>query len=236
MLCRKRYEYTWDNKQKLTSEDNYQYSENGKHTYKSFKSYGGSNNPLKTYEYDENGNVIKYSVFYNGVSTDRHFVATFEYVKLSDYTPPQEIPQVVTSKKEDSTEKAAQNGGAKSTLVESRKNSEFSYGVYSDCVKITGYNGAGGKVVIPTSIDGLPVASIGNIFRANVSITEISIPDGILTIIDDEMFNGCQNLVSVNIPNGVTSIGQAAFYNCDSLQSITIPNRVSASHRISRWS
>ena len=37
-----------------------------------------------------------------------------------------------------------------------------------------------------------------------------------------------QSLVSVTIPNSVTSIGGYAFYSCDNLTSITIPNSVTS--------
>ena len=46
--------------------------------------------------------------------------------------------------------------------------------------------------------------------------------------IDSYAFNGCSNLISIDIPNGVTNIGYSAFYNCSSLTSITIPNGVTS--------
>lgn len=54
-------------------------------------------------------------------------------------------------------------------------------------------------------------------------------------IIDDEInkidcgaFSNCSNLISITIPNGVTSIGEHAFSGCSSLTSITIPNSVTS--------
>ena len=57
---------------------------------------------------------------------------------------------------------------------------------------ITGYVGAGGAVVIPASINGTPVTAIG----------EAAFSPG---------YRGNQSIISVTIPDSVTSIGQRAF-------------------------
>ena len=60
-----------------------------------------------------------------------------------------------------------------------------------------------------------------NIPFANV--TNLVISDG-TTYIRDYAFSGCKGLVSVTIPNSVTSIGDYAFANCDSLMNVTMPD------------
>ncbi|MBQ7913831.1 MAG: leucine-rich repeat protein [Clostridia bacterium] len=56
-------------------------------------------------------------------------------------------------------------------------------------------------------------------------LTSVELPNG-LTHIGDWAFNDCGNLESINLPEGLESIGRNAFSDCDKLTSITIPNSV----------
>ena len=40
------------------------------------------------------------------------------------------------------------------------------------------------------------------------------------------VFEGCTNLTSINIPNSLNTIPECTFYKCTSLKSITLPNSV----------
>ena len=59
------------------------------------------------------------------------------------------------------------------------------------------------------------------------NIKTVEIQSGVTTI-GYNAFLYCYNLKSVTIPNGVISIGEGAFYYCESLTSITIPNSVTS--------
>ena len=70
----------------------------------------------------------------------------------------------------------------------------FEYTLLTDgTVEITKYKGTETQVIIPETIDGKTVTSIGS-----------------------WAFSGCSSLTSIEIPSGVTSIGENTFYGCSS--------------------
>ena len=105
---------------------------------------------------------------------------------------------------------------------------DFTYTANSTAVTITGYTGTGGAVTIPSSIEDLPVTSIGNnAFYLKAGLTSVTIPNSV-TSIGDSAFQSCTGLTTVTIGNSVTSIGGQAFFLCSGLTSVTIPNSVTS--------
>ncbi len=121
-------------------------------------------------------------------------------------------------------------------------------------VEITGYDQSSNAVVIPSTIAGEPVVSIGDsTFNGFYHMNTVTIPDSVTYIgnysfyncgnshytdlnnivipdsvikIGDEAFAKCGYLTTLTIGNSVTSIGFNAFWRCGDLTSVTIPNSV----------
>lgn len=99
-------------------------------------------------------------------------------------------------------------------LVGMLRAQDFTYINTNGTATITGYTGAGGNVVIPSTIDGLPVTSIG---------------DGALSLMNPFLSNpvGLSNLTSITIPDCVTNLGEGAFAGSPNLASITLGKGIS---------
>ncbi|GEM_PF-263953 len=93
---------------------------------------------------------------------------------------------------------------------------------------ITAYIGSAETLIIPSTINGVAVTSIGaSAFWDCTSLTSVTIPDSV-TVIGELAFSECYSLTSITIPDNVTVIGDYAFSNCTSLTSITIPDSVTS--------
>lgn len=82
------------------------------------------------------------------------------------------------------------------------KDFKYSYEEGKGGMVITGYVGNDSRVVVPGAIDGKPVVEIGA-----------------------GAFAGCENLVAIELPEGLTTIGTGAFESC-CLEQIAIPETV----------
>ena len=88
--------------------------------------------------------------------------------------------------------------------------------------------GATGELVIPDTIGGNPVTSIGRqAFRWCGGLTNVIIPNSV-TSIGIGAFQRCTSLINITISEGVTSIELGSFQDCKSLTSITIPDSVTS--------
>ena len=79
------------------------------------------------------------------------------------------------------------------------------------------------EVAVPTYITEIHT----NAFNYREDLVSIQLHDGI-TAIGDYAFNECAALTEVTIPQNVKTIGNRAFANCDGLTELTVPGKVTS--------
>ncbi len=92
--------------------------------------------------------------------------------------------------------------------------------------EITGYDREDSDLLIPQSVNGVPVSKIGSTaFQGNQTLTSLTVMDGV-TEIGFAAFAGCENLAYCDLHLGLTEIGSDAFEDCKSLKGIPVPDGV----------
>jgi len=138
-------------------------------------------------------------------------------------------------------------GSSQSTAVVASQNSpaivrespvtDFSYDLTADGrgIRITGYTGRGGAVVIPSKIEDIQVLEIGpwafsggrnsNTQDINNILTSIIIPDSV-EIIGNNAFYRNNKIRNLIIPDSITIIGDSAFASMSELRNVTLSNNL----------
>lgn len=92
---------------------------------------------------------------------------------------------------------------------------------------LTGYTGLSTEVIIPSSLDGTEITTIGNgecPFEGSANfanITKIVLPEGV-TAIGDNAFAGLASLTEVVLPASLASLGKDVFYGCTALTKLDL--------------
>ena len=92
----------------------------------------------------------------------------------------------------------------------------YTYTVSDNTVTITGYSGNETKLILPDTIDGLPVVTVGREAFKNSALVEVVLPSSVKKI-DWFAFYGSRDLTSVTIPASVSKIEYGVFDGCERL-------------------
>lgn len=87
------------------------------------------------------------------------------------------------------------------------------------------YIGTELQVVIPGKFENIPVTVISELAFEDKEIVSVDIPESV-TSIGGLAFSNCSRLKSITIPNGVSIIGDNAFLECTALESVFISESV----------
>lgn len=103
--------------------------------------------------------------------------------------------------------------------------SDFAYTADGGEVTITEYIGESEHVLIPDTIDGLPVTALADKAFYEKAVTTVVVPDSV-TEIGDLCFSGDNYLVSLKLPDGLSELPYAALESCFRLMNFNLPKEL----------
>ena len=88
---------------------------------------------------------------------------------------------------------------------------------------VSGLTQGNTAVVIPSEVNGITVREIGTgVFKDNRNIVSLTIPDSVTTL-QNRICSGCTSLREVWLPSGLTVIPDETFDGCSSLSTVHFP-------------
>ncbi len=102
--------------------------------------------------------------------------------------------------------------------VSSQSEGGFAYAVVNGEAIVMGYSGADSQIAIPAALGGYPVTGVANnAFYNRSALTGVTFPEGV-TYIGDYAFYKCTGLTgALTLPSTLTSVGTRAFCGCTGL-------------------
>lgn len=204
---------------------------NGKIT--DFILYGTTDTDRETAQWTEIANVTGWTYGTSGEGMESHFI------DISDPQPWRMLKITVSGAARNDTETHDFICAAEFRVYGNEYQAEIPVWEYepegADSARIVKYNGTDTNVVIPETIDGRTVSSIGAMntstsvfkeaFDNGVKIESVVMPDTVV-LINQCAFKDIASLKSITLSQNITEIRTNAFLNCASLEKIDIPDTV----------
>ncbi len=98
---------------------------------------------------------------------------------------------------------------------------DYLFYTYDNVNYLVGYIGSDTKLVLPKDFNGQNYEIYRYAFSGNENIESVDIPDSV-TNIGEAAFKGCIKITTIVIPDSVKTIKSEAFYECRQLVSVTL--------------
>ena len=103
---------------------------------------------------------------------------------------------------------------------------DYEYWLHDDeTIGISKYLGSASDLVVPSTINGKKVTSIDFAFPGNTKLVSIKLPDSV-TSITSQSFQYCTNLKSISFGKSLEEIGWISFIECTSLTNLIFPDNL----------
>ena len=99
---------------------------------------------------------------------------------------------------------------------------DFSYSINGTDVTITGYTGTETEIEIPSEINGCPVTSIGDSAFEKSELINIEIPDSVISL-GKYAFYACENIEEIVLPDNIEVIPGSCFISLTKLKKVKLP-------------
>jgi len=107
-----------------------------------------------------------------------------------------------------------------------KSNGDYEYVIADNGVIVKKYIGSATDVVIPDTIDGLPVKVIGeSAFEENKAIEYVKLPDSVVSI-EKSAFEDCYALESIEFGKNIETVGEHAFDSCWNLEKVILNDKL----------
>lgn len=121
--------------------------------------------------------------------------------------------------------------GAYTEFIEQTEHGTLTYRIYEDHASLTAYNGEDTSLTLPETVEGVPLTVIGDgsedgllkdeeeFSPHNETLTQVKLPSSLMEI-GDYAFHGFRSLTEMELPEGLTVLGNEALPNSYKLQAL----------------
>src|SRR5215212_5786417 len=102
---------------------------------------------------------------------------------------------------------------------------QYTYVTENGAITITKYTGSNRVVTVPSTIDGLPVTSIGEMAFYSTPVTSVTLPNSV-TNLGEFVFGYCASLTNVVLSDNLTILSRNTFFGSTELATVTLPQNL----------